>query len=82
MSITMVNGYACQTCAEIAKAKRGENPAAKASDPKATDPKLTAKQVSSLDATPAVTFGGALVPAPPGSAAQPASMRRLVDRIA
>jgi hypothetical protein len=26
MSLTIVNGYACRDCADIAKAKRGENP--------------------------------------------------------
>ncbi|WP_460449029.1 hypothetical protein [Alsobacter sp. SYSU BS001988] len=56
MSLTIVNGYACTDCADIAKAKRGEDPNAK--EPVAND--AQAKDLSGARRDPAVTLGGSL----------------------
>ncbi|WP_406854582.1 hypothetical protein ABEG18_18805 [Alsobacter sp. KACC 23698] len=66
MSLTIVNGYACTDCADIAKAKRGEDPNAK--DPAATGAQAKdtqfkdaqAKDASGARRDPAVTLGGSL----------------------
>lgn len=64
MSLTIVNGYPCRDCTEIAKAKRGENP-----NPSPTDEAQKAGQAAKPgetkpgDATQgadAVSFGGSL----------------------
>jgi hypothetical protein len=58
MSISVVNGYVCTSCNDVAKAKKGENPhPPPGSD--GQDGKNGAVGASSFDG-PAVTFGGAL----------------------
>lgn len=78
MSLTIVNGYACADCADIAKAKRGENPNAKPGD---VDPKAAkAKADAGVSETrEAVTFGGSLA-ASRIDGAQPAAGASVVGR--
>jgi hypothetical protein len=52
MSITVVNGYLCTTCAEAAMARSGQNPHV----PSPTNPNAQ----SDLTQSPAVVMGGAL----------------------
>lgn len=47
MSISIVNGYVCASCADVAKAKRGENPA-KSEDAASASP---ARLAAALEAT-------------------------------
>ena len=59
MSISIVNGYICASCSDVAKAKKGENPA----DSK--DGAASTKETGSKDPTrasdpAAVVFGGSL----------------------
>ena len=54
MSVTVVNGYLCTTCAEAAKARSGQNPHA----PSPTNPTPNAQSGSAQ--TPAVVYGGSL----------------------
>lgn len=57
MSMTIVNGFPCVNCSDEAKARRGEDPAAKPSD--ATRPKAAADPVGAARGD-AVSFGGGL----------------------
>jgi hypothetical protein len=66
MSIRMVNGYACASCEDVAKAKRGENPA-RADEPSATKPAPGAA-MAGAPGEPAVIYGGSLT-APAGVSA-------------
>ena len=56
MAISIVNGYFCTSCCDVAKAKKGENPHP-SSDPGNVDDK-DRKALRTDD--PAVLFGGAL----------------------
>jgi hypothetical protein len=58
MSMTIVNGYACTCCDEVAKARRGEDPTSRPTDPPAV--RDASRKPGDLANTPAVTFGGAL----------------------
>ncbi len=80
----IVNGYVCQTCCDVAAAKRGKDPAHPDID--TTKPGQTDRSGQPLhpfsDAakTPAVTFGGALARVDgaanaAGSSAAPSSTR-------
>ena len=55
MSISVVNGYLCTSCDDVAKAKKGENP----HPPPGTSDGKDGKGASPFEG-PAVTFGGAL----------------------
>jgi len=52
MSVTVVNGYLCTTCAEAAKARSGQNPHAQSP----TNPNAQSGSAQ----TPAVVYGGSL----------------------
>ena len=39
MSLEIVNGYVCKDCADVARAKKGEDPATKPNSPDARDHK-------------------------------------------
>lgn len=58
MSIRMVNGYACASCEDVAKAKRGENPA-RADEPSAKKSGPGAPN-EGAPGEPAVVYGGTL----------------------
>ena len=60
MSISVVNGYLCTSCNDVAKAKKGENPhPPPGSDKDGKDGVNNASETSPFDG-PAVTFGGSL----------------------
>ena len=59
MSISVVNGYLCTSCNDVAKAKKGENPHPPPGTSDSKDGKGGPDSVSPFDG-PAVTFGGAL----------------------
>ena len=79
MSISVVNGYLCTSCNDVAKAKKGENP----HPPPGGDGKAGKDGVSGAHGTspfdgPAVTFGGSLNAllanaVDPAAAAQPSA---------
>ncbi len=64
MSMEIVNGYVCQSCCDVALAKKGVDPAHPKDDPTsaAYDPAVAKqdKAKASGNYAPAVTFGGAL----------------------
>jgi hypothetical protein len=59
MSISVVNGYVCTSCDDVAKAKKGENPHPPPGSDDGQDGKNGPVGASSFDG-PAVTFGGVL----------------------
>jgi hypothetical protein len=59
MGISVVNGYLCTSCNDVAKAKKGENPHPPPGSDNGQDGKNSPVGASSFDG-PAVTFGGAL----------------------
>jgi len=72
MSISVVNGYLCTSCNDVAKAKKGENPhPPPGSDADGKDGANGASSKSPFDG-PAVTFGGSLS----------ASLAKAVDPVA
>jgi hypothetical protein len=77
MSMEIVNGYVCQSCSDVALAKKGVNPAHPKDDPSnpGYDPKTAQadKAKASGVVTPAVVFGGALAGLNKTSSAQAAS---------
>lgn len=66
MTIRMVNGYACASCEDVARAKRGENPA-KAGDQSA-ERRGPGAPDGAASRDPAVLYGGSLT-APAGVSA-------------
>jgi hypothetical protein len=42
MSMEIVNGYVCKDCSDVARAKKGEDPATKPNSPEAKDQVLSA----------------------------------------
>lgn len=54
MSISIVNGYVCASCADVAKARRGENPAKSEDAASASPTRLSA----SLEASRRKADGG------------------------
>ncbi|WP_293864273.1 hypothetical protein [uncultured Alsobacter sp.] len=69
MSISIVNGYVCTSCSDVAKAKKGENPADSKEAPGGTTDRRD--RSSGFDPS-AVVFGGSLATtgiAPPVTAA-------------
>ncbi len=77
--VQIVKGYVCFDCADVALAQKGQNPAhppgsvsnPTGSTPNGPDPLAGAKAV---DATTAVTLGGALSGQSPGSPGQSAPL--------
>ena len=81
MSISVVNGYVCYSCCDVAKARHGEDPHKKLGQVEDDPAKLRAA------ADPAVVFGGALSEkGMTGQASSPASAAQrslsIVDRLA
>lgn len=79
MSISIVNGYVCTSCSDVAKAKKGENPA----DSK--DGAVPTKDARSKDATrandpAAVVFGGSLAALPGVASSVQPDTGSVVDR--
>jgi hypothetical protein len=62
MSVSVVNGYLCYSCCDVAKAKRGEDPHPKhgADAISGHNTAHGGRQDASLFDGPAVTFGGIL----------------------
>jgi len=59
MSISVVNGYVCTSCSDVAKAKQGENPHPPPGTEDSKNGEGGADSTSPFDG-PAVTFGGTL----------------------
>jgi hypothetical protein len=59
MGISVVNGYLCTSCNDVAKAKKGENPHPPPGSDDGQDGKRGPVGASPFDG-PAVTFGGTL----------------------
>lgn len=60
MAVSLVNGYLCTSCCDVAKAKRGENPHPKPGENSTTAAKLGDAARGDLSRNKAFTFGGAL----------------------
>ncbi len=78
MSFQLVNGYVCFNCADISLAQKGENPAhppGSVSNPMGTTPNgpYPLNGAKAVDASGAVTFGGALASQPPAPAPAPSA---------
>jgi hypothetical protein len=73
-AFSIVNGYVCFDCSDVALAQKGVNPAHPPNSPDAAQSSAGMTQASSnTQPTPAVTFGGSLSQLQGSSAVQPPS---------
>jgi len=79
MSISVVNGYLCTSCDDVAKAKKGENPhPPPGSETDGKDGVSRASEKSPFDG-PSVTFGGSLSALPANAVAPVAAARAAAE---
>jgi hypothetical protein len=70
-AFSIVNGYVCFNCSDVARAQKGENPAHPPNSPDAVQSGGDNGGSSNTQPTPAVTFGGSLSQTQGSSAVQP-----------
>ena len=60
MAMEVVNGYVCNNCTDVERAKKGVDPARPKDDPKGPDAAQKPEDAQASERAPAVTFGGEL----------------------